>query len=94
MPTYEFLCDDCGPFEQQRSFSEASGSMMCPSCRLVARRVYRMPATRMMSAALSNAMHRVEKSTHEPEIVRRAEEGTLPGKRYHPGHGGHCGHNH
>jgi hypothetical protein len=53
-----------------------------------------MPATRKMPAALSNAMHRVEKSTHEPEIVRRPEGGTLPGKRYHPGHGGHCGHNH
>ena len=94
MPTYEFLCNDCGPFEQQRSFAEASAPMTCPSCGLVARRVYRMPATRKMSAALSNAMHRVEKSTHEPEIVRRPEGGTLPGKRYHPGHGGHCGHNH
>jgi putative FmdB family regulatory protein len=94
VPAYEFLCEDCGPFEQQRSFAEASNPMACPSCGLVVGRVYQMPATKKMPAALSNAMYQVEKSTHEPEIVRRPEGGTLPGTRYHPGHGGHSGHGH
>jgi putative FmdB family regulatory protein len=94
VPTYEFLCEDCGTFEQQRSFVEASDPLACPSCGLAARRVYHMPATRKMSAALSNVMNRVEKSTHDPEVVRRPEGDTLPSTRYHPGHGGHCGHNH
>jgi hypothetical protein len=53
-----------------------------------------MPSTRKMSTALSRAMNRVEKSTHEPKVVRRPESGTLPGTRYHPGHGEHHGHNH
>lgn len=53
-----------------------------------------MPSTKKMPAALSNAMQRVEKSTYEPEVVRRPEGGTLPGTRYHPGHGGHLGHGH
>ncbi len=94
MPTYEFLCRECGPFEQQRSFTEANDPLACPSCGLAARRVYHMPATRKVSTAFSHAMNRVEKSAHEPEIVRRPEGGTLPGTRYHRGHGGHCGHNH
>ncbi len=94
MPIYEFLCRECGPFEQRRSFAEAGDPLTCPSCDGEARRVYSMPATKNSPAALSNAMNRVEKSAHEPEVVRRPEGGTLPGTRYHPGHGGHHGHNH
>ncbi len=94
MPIYEFLCRECGPFEQRRSFVEAGDPMRCPSCGGEARRVYSVPTTKSMSAALSSAMNRVEKSTHEPEVVRRPEGGTLPGTRYHPGHGGHHGHGH
>ncbi len=94
MPVYEFLCEDCGLFEQRRSFAEAGDSMTCPSCNEEARRIYSMPATKNVPAALSNAMNRVEKSAHEPEVVRHPVGGTLPGTRYHPGHGGHHGHNH
>jgi putative FmdB family regulatory protein len=94
VPVYEFLCEDCGPFEQRRSFVEAGSSMRCPSCGEEARRIYSMPATKNVPAALSKAMNRVEKSTHEPEVVRRPEGGTIPGTRYHPGHGGHHGHGH
>jgi uncharacterized protein (UPF0212 family) len=67
---------------------------MCPSCGEEARRIYSMPNTRIMPAALSNAMHRAEKSAHEPEVVRHAAGSALPGKKYRPSHGGHCGHNH
>jgi putative FmdB family regulatory protein len=94
VPIYEFLCRECGPFEQQRSFAEASDPMRCPSCGLAARRTYTMPATKNLPAAFSNAMDRVEKSVHEPEVVRHPVGSTLPGTRYHPGHGGHHGHNH
>ncbi|PLS86982.1 MAG: hypothetical protein CYG60_04330, partial [Actinobacteria bacterium] len=66
----------------------------CPACDSAARRVYSMPNTRTMPAALSNAIHRSEKSAHEPEVTWRPEGGTLPGKRYRPSHGGHHGHNH
>ena len=94
MPIYEFRCGDSGSFEQQRSFAEASDPMRCPSCGLAARRTCTMPATKNVPAALSNAMNRVEKSAHEPKVVRQPEGATLPGTRYHPGHGGHCGHSH
>ena len=94
MPNYEFLCEDCGPFEERRSFTEASNPMACPSCGNEARRLYSMPNTRRMPTALSNAMSRAEKSAHEPEVVERPEGGTLPGRKYKPSHGGHHGHNH
>lgn len=94
MPSYDFVCEECGPFEQRRSFAEADAPMTCPSCGLVARRVYSMPATRRMPTSLSNAMNRAEKSAHEPEVVRQSTGGTLPGRKYKPSHGGHHGHNH
>ncbi|CAA9435963.1 MAG: hypothetical protein AVDCRST_MAG78-2035 [uncultured Rubrobacteraceae bacterium] len=90
MPIYEFLCEDCGPFEQRRSFAEVGGPMRCPSCGEEARRVYSMPATKNVPAALSSAMHRAEKSAHEPEVARQP----VGGEKYRPSHGGHHGHNH
>lgn len=94
MPIYEFLCDDCGHFEERRSFEEAGDPAACPDCESAARRVYAMPNLKTMPTPLSNAMHRSEKSAYEPEVAWRPEGGTLPGKRYRPGHGGHHGHNH
>src|ERR687896_410375 len=79
VPVYAFICDDCGPFEQRRSFTEAGDPMGCPSCGRETRRVYSMPNTRKISAVLSGAMDRAEKSAHEPEVMRRPAGGT--GKR-------------
>jgi putative FmdB family regulatory protein len=88
VPTYEFLCEGCEPFEKQRSFVEASDPLACPSCGLAAKRVYHMPATRKMSTALSNAMDRAEKSGHEPEVVQRpAAGGASSGKKHQHSHG-------
>jgi putative FmdB family regulatory protein len=95
VPNYEFLCEGCGPFEERRSFAEAGDPVMCPSCGEEARRIYSMPSTRRMPAALSNAIDRAEKSAHQPEVVRHPAAGSaLPGKRHRPSHGGHCGHDH
>lgn len=90
MPLYEFLCEGCGPFEQRRSFAEASEPMACLSCGEEARRVYSMPATKNTPTALSNAMHRAEKSAHEPEVASQPAGGA----RYRTSHGGHHGHDH
>jgi putative FmdB family regulatory protein len=94
MPIYDFACEGCGPFEQWRSFAEAGEPMMCPSCGEEVRRIYSMPNTRRMPAALSSAMNRAEKSAHEPEVIRHPAVSALPGKKYRSSHGGHCGHNH
>ena len=87
MPNYDFVCEDCGPFEQQRPLAEASDPMACPSCGRESRRVYAMPNTRRMPAALSGAMDRADKSAHEPELVRRPIAGKASGKKHHHSHG-------
>ncbi len=93
MPIYDFVCEGCGPFEQWRSFAEAGELMMCPSCGEEARRIYSMPAAKRIPA-LSNAMHRAEKSAHEPEVARHPVGSALPSRKYRSSHGAHCGHNH
>ncbi len=87
MPIYDFVCEDCGPFEQWRSFAEVGDPMACPSCGGQAKRVYSMPNTKKMPTALSGAMDRAEKSAHEPEVVRRPVGGTGSRKKHHHSHG-------
>ena len=94
MPIYDFLCEGCGPFEERRPLNEPADSAACPECGGHARRLYSMPNVRTLPAALSSAMHRSEKSAYEPEVARRPGGGTLPGKRYRSGGGGHHGHGH
>ena len=87
MPIYEFLCEDCGPFEERRSFKEAGEAAACPGCGAEARRLYTMPNTKRVPTGLSKAMDRAEKSAHEPEVVRRPAGGTGAGKGHHHSHG-------
>lgn len=87
MPYYDFVCGECGPFEQQRPLAEASDPMDCPTCGRQARRVYAMPNTKLTPAALSGAMDRADKSAHEPEVVRRPKEGAASEKKHHHSHG-------
>lgn len=84
MPTYDFFCEDCGPFELRRPVTEAGEASACPACGAEARRVYAMPNTKRMPTGLSGAMNRAEKSAHEPEVARRRVGGD-EGK--HGGHG-------
>jgi putative FmdB family regulatory protein len=87
MPNYDFVCEDCGPFEQRRPLAEAGDPMACPSCGGESRRVYVMPNTRSVPAALSGAMDRADKSAHEPEVVRRPMGGAEGGKKHHHSRG-------
>lgn len=92
MPVYDFICEECGSFEQRRSAAETSGPLACPTCGREARRVFSIPNTRSVPAALSGARERAEKSAHEPAVVRRPAGGSFPGTKYRPDHGGHCHH--
>ncbi len=87
MPYYDFVCEECGPFEQQRPLAEASDPMACISCGRESKRVYAMPNTKLMPATLSGAMYRADKSAHEPEVVRRPMGGAESGKKHHHSHG-------
>lgn len=87
MPTYDFVCEGCGNFEQKLSFVEAGGPVACPSCGGGAKRVYSMPNTRRMPAGLSKAMDRAEGSAHEPDVVRRPVGGAGSGEGHRHAHG-------
>ena len=87
MANYDFVCEACGAFEQRRPLTEAGDPMACPSCGGESRRVYVMPNTRSVPAALSGAMDRADKSAHEPEVVRRPMGGAEAGKKHHHSHG-------
>ncbi len=86
MPIYDFICEDCGPFELRRALAEAGEPVACYSCGEQAKRVYSMPNTRRMSAGLSKALGRAEKSAHEPEVVSRPVGGA-PSHGHRHNHG-------
>jgi putative FmdB family regulatory protein len=67
MPTYEFLCATCGPFEQRRSLKEAGDPMTCPACQGVAQRMYSTSGVILTSGA---ARRRLSQSA-EPMVVKR-----------------------
>lgn len=81
MPVYEFLCETCGPFEQRRSYQEANGPAVCPSCQATAKRVYSVPVLLGGMAA-----RRREEQRAEPRLVTRPLDETpvQPAKGRHP----------
>ncbi len=87
MPIYDFVCEDCGPFEQRRPAAESGTLAACPSCRGEARRVYSMPNTRRMPTAISSAINHAEKGAHEPEVIQRPSGSASSGKKHQHGHG-------
>ena len=71
MPLYEFVCENCGPFEERRPYSAASSPAWCPHCQSPARRSYTPPHLYRTARAYRQARALEEKSAHEPEVVVR-----------------------
>jgi putative FmdB family regulatory protein len=96
MPTYEFVCATCGPFEQRRSLREAGDPMTCPLCHQVAQRIYSIPGVILASGAVGR---RIDQSA-EPTVVKRqaSEEPLSPrtlqqsarGRPWQLGHAAHA----
>ena len=74
MPTYEFLCATCGPFEQRRSLTEAGDPMTCPLCQQVAQRMYSTSGVILTSGA---ARRRLSQSAEPTVGTRQAYEEPL-----------------
>ncbi len=68
MPLYEFRCE-CGPFEQWRTLAEASSPLICPTCRVVAKRIFSPPTVR-----LSGTLRLRDSYNPEPQLVKRSPE--------------------
>lgn len=90
MPIYEFSCENCGPFEQRRGFSQASEPIDCPTCQTPATRLYSAPGLYKTSQTERIARYRNEKSAHEPRVEQRVinhnEEPSSPKKQQHHHH--------
>lgn len=84
MPIYQFYCENCGPFEQRRSFQEAGQPLECLKCGDPATRVFTPPSLYKTSAATRIAHARNEKSAHEPRVERRAVNEDTSSAHPHP----------
>ncbi len=68
MPTYEYLCNDCGPFTNMRPMAECDEPDDCPHCAGSAPRAYlTAPAFFCMPAASRKAHATNEQSRHAPK---------------------------
>lgn len=68
MPTYDYACPACGPFEAMRSIAARDEPAACPRCTapaprawLVAPRLAQMPAERRAAFAVN------ERAAHAPQ---------------------------
>jgi putative FmdB family regulatory protein len=83
MPTYEYLCDDCGPFTDMRPMAESDLPHDCPRCGVSAPRAYlTAPYMSGLSAERRNAFATNERSAHSPQ--------TTSGSGKHPSNCGCC----
>lgn len=78
MPTYEFLCTTCGPFEQRRSLTEAGDPMTCPYASRWPSVYTQHPVSFSPLVLCAVASHRVQS--------QRWSHGRLLRNRYPPGH--------
>lgn len=74
MPTYEFYCFFCGPFERWRNHRESGEEMSCPECGAAARRVYSAPAFTAHTKADKEIRRRLDRGS-EPQIGVRQSAG-------------------
>jgi len=72
MPTYEYLCRRCGPFEDDRPMDESGEPGTCPGCGRAAPRAF-LSAPRLagMSAELRLAHATNERSAHAPRAAKQ-----------------------
>jgi putative FmdB family regulatory protein len=73
MPTYEYDCPECGPFEAMRSMAEYQAPHPCPDCGADAPRAgVSAPRLMGMDAGRRNAMATNERSASAPARASRA----------------------
>jgi putative FmdB family regulatory protein len=101
MPSYEFRCGACGPFEERRDHRRAAEGASCPGCGAEARRVFGAPAVRsayamrLMTGVGAEGRDRIARAhTGEPKVVAAPPAGaritgglTGPARVHHPHHG-------
>lgn len=68
MPTYDYACGQCGPFEAMRSIACRAEPVACPQCTSPAERAWlTAPRLASMSSQRRHAMSTNERASHEPK---------------------------
>jgi len=55
MPTYEYECENCGPFTETHPMAEFDRPQPCPDCGTAAPRLLTLPAIRSGGATMQDA---------------------------------------
>lgn len=88
MPTYDYLCSDCGPFDALRSLVQRNEPCACPTCGTGSERVLlSAPRLAAMAGAARAAHETNERAAHAP-LQSRDYAGQ--GARRHPAGCGCC----
>lgn len=67
MPTYDYACGQCGPFEALRSIAQRDAPALCPHCGTSSERVLiGAPRLSILSAYNRQAISTNERASHEP----------------------------
>ena len=70
MPTYDYHCTHCGPFEAMRLMADRDAAAPCPRCGAQAGRIMvSAPRLADMASDVRLAMATNEKSRHEPKLA-------------------------
>ena len=87
MPTYDYLCDDCGPFTATRPMAECEAPNACPECGAKAPRAY-ITAPYFAALAEERRMaHAInERAAAEPRVRSKMQGAPMKGA-----HGAGCG---
>lgn len=78
MPTYEYACADCGPFDALRALALRNEACPCPTCAAPAARVFlSAPRLTCMSGERRQAFETNERSSHAPVSTRAGDYSRL-----------------
>ncbi|MGF1479271.1 MAG: FmdB family zinc ribbon protein [Cyanophyceae cyanobacterium] len=79
MPLYEYRCHACGEFEAWRPLADCHTLMHCPTCEVVAQKIFSPPNVNLNSGRVNPP------ATQEPRRIQRQE---LTSPRYQSARGG------
>ncbi|MBO9680353.1 MAG: zinc ribbon domain-containing protein [Acidovorax sp.] len=91
MPTYDYLCAQCGGFDALRSLAQRNEPAPCPQCAAASPRVFASAPRLACTTADARRAHETnERARHEPRRSRDGAEGSY-GRLRHPAGCGCCG---
>lgn len=67
MPTYDYHCENCGPFAAIRRVAERDMGCVCPTCDTPAQRTLSLPSLALMAASTRTGHQTNERSAHAPQ---------------------------